>query len=45
VVVVVVVPLLLFVVEFATFAAICPGSMDDEVPVTVKQEAGLTPLA
>ena len=41
VVVVVVVPLLLLVVDFgATCAASYPGSMDDEVPAAVKQEAG-----
>ena len=39
VVVVVVVPLLLHVVEFATCAVSCPGSVDDEVPAAVKQEA------
>ena len=35
----VVVPLLLFVVEFASCVASCPGSVDDEVPAAVKQEA------
>ena len=44
VVAVVVVPLLLLVIEYFTCAASCPGSMDDEVPAAVKQEAGLTPV-
>ena len=35
--VVVVIPLLLFVVEFSTRAASCPESKDDEAPVAVKQ--------
>ena len=40
VVVVVVVPLLLLVVEFASCVASCQGSVDDEVPAAVKQDAG-----
>ena len=40
VVVAVVVPLLLFVVEFATCAACCPGPMDGKVLAAVRQEAG-----
>ena len=44
VIVVVVVPLLLFVVEFATCVASCPGSVDDEAPAAVKQKAGPTPV-
>ena len=43
VVVVVVVPLLLLVVEFSSCVASCPGSVDDEVPAAVKQEAGPLP--
>ena len=43
VVVVVVVPLLLHVVEFATCAVSCPGSVDDEAPSAVKQETAPTP--
>ena len=35
VVVVVAVPLLLLVVEFASCVESCPGSMDDEVPAVV----------
>ena len=42
--VVVVVPLLLLVVEFASCVASCPGSVDDEVPSAVKQEAGPPPV-
>ena len=44
VVVVVVVPLLLLIVEFASCVASCPGSLDDEVPAAVKQEAGPSPV-
>ena len=44
VVVVVVVLLLLLVVEFASCVASCPGSVDDEVPAAVKQEAGPPPV-
>ena len=43
-VVVVVVPLLLLIVEFASCVASCPGSVDDEVPAAVKQEAGPSPV-
>jgi len=42
---VVVVPLLLLVVEFASCVASCLGSVDDEVPAAVKQETGLTPVS
>ena len=38
------VPLLLLVVEFASCVASCPGSVDDEVPSAVKQEAGPPPV-
>ena len=44
VVAVVVVSLLFLVVEFATCAASCPGSVDNEVPAAVKQEAGPPPV-
>ena len=44
VVVVFVVPLLLLVVEFASCVASCLGSVDDEVPAAVKQEAGPPPV-
>ena len=44
VVVVVVVPLLLLIVELSTCAASCSGSVDDEVPEAVKQEAGPPPV-
>ena len=44
VVVVVVVPLLLLVVKFASCVASFPGSVDDEVPLAVKQEAGPSPM-
>ena len=39
-----VVPLLLLVVEFATCAASCPGSVDDEAPAAVKQGAFPPPM-
>ncbi len=39
-----VMPLLLPVVKFATCAAGCPVSMDDEVRAAVKQEAGPPPV-
>ena len=42
VVVLVVVPLLLLVVEFASCVASCPKSVDDEVPAAVRQMAGPT---
>ena len=41
--VVVVVPLLFLVVEFSSRVASCPGSLGDEVPVTVKQEVVPSP--
>ena len=44
VVVVAVVPLLLLVVECSTCAASFPGSIEDEVPATDKQEAGPPPV-
>ena len=44
VVVLVAVPLLLLVVEFTSCVASCPGSVDDEVPAAVKQEAGPPPV-
>ena len=42
--VVVVVPLLLLVVEFTTYAASFPRSVDDEAHAAVKQEAGPPPV-
>ena len=36
--------LLLLAVEFATCAASCPGSMGNEAPAAVKQEAGPPPV-
>ena len=44
VVVIAAVPPLLLVVEFATCAASCPGSMGNEAPAAVKQEAGPPPV-
>ena len=44
VVVVVIIPLLLLVVEFSSGVARCPGSVGDEVPAAVKQEAGPPPV-
>ena len=42
--VVAVVPLLFHVVKFATCAASCSRSVDDEVPLAVKREAGPPPV-
>ena len=44
VVVVAAVPLLLLVVEFPPCVASFPGSVDNEVPAAVKQEAGPPPV-